>query len=197
MMNRLLTLILAAGALHTSFMFADDPEPYASIRLVPHESYYLENPYIITDKVALHPEAVFVDVSSKDGAAARWVASNTSDSVKIYSISKWTDSKNCFHKFLSNVRQENIATRVIPIRMGSHEAAVSLHLTADVIYLESENVSDLHERITQWSMHLSDDGVIIGNRFDIAEVAVAVAQAASELGLSLQINGHTWVLERS
>src|SRR5438128_2515324 len=89
---------------------ADDPEPYVSIHNLSYVPYYVENGYLLMDRINTHSASIVIDVDSENGGGARLVGQNTPDSVQIYSVSMWTSSEHAFQRFLSNVKQENTAS---------------------------------------------------------------------------------------
>ena len=71
MLQTFKTMILSA-ALGSCFpVFADTPQPYASIRALPATPYHLGDAWVLLNKVQSYSTNVFVDVGSPDGAAAR------------------------------------------------------------------------------------------------------------------------------
>lgn len=172
------------------------PEPYASIRGVAYEPYYLQDSWILLGKVNALDAAVFIDVESRSGEAARFIGANTAEEVNVYCINSWKENDHQFQTFLSNVIHEDAAERVIPIRMSSNEAAAALNLIADVIYIDCNDIDAIPEKIMDWVTHLSENGVIAGNRWEWPEVEYAVVNAVGSLNLTLSINGNYWFLQK-
>jgi hypothetical protein len=137
---------------------------------------------------------VFVDVNSENGAAARFIAANAPAGTVVYNFSSWHGLGE-YQQFLSNVIQEN-STSIIPIRMSSEEAANGLNVVADLIYLNASDPFALGQDISFWAMHLSDVGSISGDNWNIPEIALAVAQAAQNLGLTISMAGTFWTLSQ-
>lgn len=192
---------LAALLFSQNFTFAADPEPYTAVRNLTQTPYFFENGFILLDLVNSRAATVVIDVDSVDGAAARYIAQNAPSSLlKVYSIQNWSNSdrfKNPYQQFLSNVKQENTANLIIPVRMESLEAATALSLQAEVIFINTIFKDNVYDDILAWSTHLTSNGIIAGNNWNDAEVINAVTQAANSLNLVLKINGNFWWLERS
>jgi hypothetical protein len=182
-------LLLASGAL-----FAQLPQPYTTVVTVPYVPYFLPNAWEVLGTFTSINGSVFVDVNSKDGAAARFIAGNGPAGIVVYNISSWNGLGN-YQQFLSNVIQEN-STSIVPIRMASVEAAVGLNVVADQVYLNTSDPRILINDITVWVPHLSSVGVISGDNWNIPEIALAVAQAAENLGLSVATFGTFWTLSK-
>ncbi len=158
--------------------------------------YYFENGYILLNKVNAQETTVFIDVESSEGMAARYISANTSESVKVFNINSWSESEHQYQKFLSNVIQENQGDRINSIRMSSREASNALNLVSELIYIDCENTDTVYEKILAWVSHLSQNGVIAGNRWEWHEVELAVVYAVVDLGLTLNIDGNFWFLKK-
>jgi len=170
-------------------------EPFDSIRTLELQPYNLPNSYVLLDQILSSEATVFVDVESSAGAAARYVASNTSEDVKIYSINAW-EGAHLYQQFLSNVFQENISDRIISLRMSSAEASEVTNISADVIFFDGSDASTLSEKIISWFSHLNDNGTLMGNNWHWNDVKLAVIEAATALNLEVNITGDYWFLNR-
>ncbi len=191
--------MLLTGIIASSLqLMADDPQPYASVHNLPQTPYFFDNGWVLADK--LKSATVFIDVNSRDGGGARLAAQNTMSDVQIYCVNMWVSpdpsQKYLFQRFLSNVKQENLADRITPIRMNSMEAARALNIIADVIYLNALE-QNLHNEIIAWSSHLSGSGIICGNNWTESAVQIHVTRAGNELDLKLKTYGDFWSLERN
>lgn len=200
-----LNKILMAGILLTNLaVFADDPQPYASIRNLPATPYYVQDGYILYYLINSHNSAVVVDVESPDGGLARYIAqqASTLPSLQtIYSVNSWTSGdptkKHLFQRFLSNVKQENTAQLIVPFHMSSLDAAAALNVKADFISLVGANDQEaIYHEILAWYPHLKDGGVICGNNWNENSVEVGVTKAAQTLDLTLKINTNVWYFEK-
>lgn len=197
--------ILLAGLVTASFsIFADLPQPYASIRNMPSIPYYVQDGYVFFQLINSHNSSVIVDVESQDGSVARYIAqqkNNLSSINTIYSVNSWTDygaQRHLFQRFLSNVIQENTADSITPIRMSSQEAALALNVTADFISLVGGNDADIIYRdILAWYPHLADGGVLCGNNWNENAIEIGVTKAAAALDLTLKINDNVWYFEKN
>lgn len=171
-------------------------EPYDSIKEVAYEPYFLENSWILLDKINSMDATVFIDVESPEGEAARFVGSYAPESVRVYSINSWSKNDYQFQTFLSNVIQEATTERIVPIRMTSDEASAALNLVSEVIYIACDEIDSVSEKIFNWVTHLSEGGVLAGNKWEWPQIELAVINAADELNLSLSIDGNYWFLSK-
>lgn len=195
LMGGLLLLSLAAHA----------DEPYSSIRNLPPTPYFVQDAYVYYDLISSRNAAVIVDVESQDGGVARFIAQQASSLPslnKIYSINGWTScdasKKHLFQLFLSNVKQENSDSLIIPIRMNSSDAAWGLNIKADFISLVGANDKDIIYRdILAWYPHLADGGVICGNNWHESSVEIGVTKAAESLDLNLKLYNNVWYFEKN
>ena len=192
-------LLLTVALANSLPLLAANPQPYASIRSITAVPYYLDDAYVLLNQIQTNSASVFVDVGSHDGAAARYIAQNSPAGFQVYSVDLWHGADahdNAFQRFLSNVVAENTATTIVPLRMGSLEAAKATNILADVIFLGSCEPG-LQQEILAWSSHLTANGVISGLNWTNTDVQVAVTQAAQQLGLIVHVNDNFWSLERS
>jgi hypothetical protein len=194
MKNFIFGLIVSTVLSSASSLYAD-AEPYASINQLPYEPYYIENAWILSNKVANQGTTNFIDVGSVAGEAARFIAWSTDGSVKIYNINTWKEEQS-FQRFLSNVAQENSSEKIIPLRMTSDEAELALNVNSEFIFIECSVEKDVAKKIIGWVTHLTENGIIGGNRWGQPSVELAVITTAVELNLTLQVDQNFWFLKR-
>ena len=122
-------------------------------------------------------------------------AANSLTSVNlIYEVNSFPESvsePHAFQLFLSNVKQENTAGLIVPVRMNSHQAASALNVVADFIKIEATS-DNIYSDILAWYPHLSQTGILAGNNWNDSSVALGVMQAAESLDLSVNINASVW-----
>lgn len=193
-MKSLIKIMLMVSTLIFSPLFS--VEPYDSMRQLTYQPYFLQDGYILYNKVAAQAPTIFVDVGSVDGAASRYIAANTDSSVKIYCINPWSEGEQSFNQFISNVVQENKSEQIIPLRMTSKEASNALNITAGLVFIEGSDSSVVYDNILSWVALLSDNGKICGNHWELPSLELAVVEAAVHLNLGLTVNGTYWFLEK-
>ncbi len=193
-------MFMGSALLASLSLFADLPQPFASIQNLPQTPYFVQDAYVYYSLMNGNNAAVVVDVESQDGGVARYIAqqvNNLTTVTQIYSVSAWQSpdhsQKHLFQRFLSNVIQENTAQLITPIRMTSREAAESLNLQADFISLVGANDQQtIYNDILAWYPHLSDIGIMCGNNWHETSVQVGVTKAASTLDLTVHVNSNVW-----
>ncbi|HSW86499.1 MAG TPA: hypothetical protein VLG49_03245 [Rhabdochlamydiaceae bacterium] len=204
-MKKYLKNTLFAAVLSTNLsLFADVPQPYASVNNLPQMPYYVLDGWVFFNLINTFNAGVIVDVDSQDGSVARYIAQQMPNlpSVKeIFSVSLWQSQdpsqKHLFQRFLSNIKQEGTAESITPIRMSSLEGASSLNIVADFVSVVGKNDENaIFNDIMAWYPHLSLTGVICGNNWHENSVQRGVARAASMLGLNLQISGNVWYFQK-
>lgn len=191
--------------LATSLVYADEPQPYASVNTLPMTPYYVQDGYIFYSLIQSLNAATIIDVESQDGGVARYIAQQAvslPSVTTIYSINPWTNfdpsKKFLFQRFLSNVKQENTTNLIVPIRMSSVDAAWGLNIKADFISIVGGNDKNtIYKDIVAWFPHLTDNGVICGNNWNENTVEVGVTKAAEALELQLHVNSNVWYLQKS
>jgi hypothetical protein len=199
-MKYLKNFFMAGFLLANLSLQADLPQPYNSIRNLPPAPYYVQDAYNYNNLISSNNASIIVDVESQDGGVARYLAQqidNLPSISTIYAVNSWTNcdlyQKNLFQKFLSNVKQENTANLIIPIRMSSKEAAAALNIKADFISLNGVSDQDrVYHDILTWYPHLSNVGILCGNNWNDICVQLGVIKAAAALHLTLQTNGNIW-----
>jgi hypothetical protein len=195
-------IFMSGAILVGASLYADLPQPYASIHNLPQTPYFVQDGYIFYNFVNTNNVAVVIDVESQDGGLARYLAqeANNLPSLKqIYSVNIWQSNdrsqKQLFRRFLSNVIQENTTQLIIPIRMSSHEAAEALNVKADLISVVGGNDQlIIYNDILGWYPHLSDTGVMCGNNWYDPSVQMGVTKAAMMLDVPVQVNDNVWYL---
>jgi len=197
-------LVLAAGLILSQLsLYA--AEPYDSIRNLPSTPYYVLDGYVFTYLISENNLSTIVDVESQDGGVARMIAAQSDflpSLSSIYSVNGWTScdpsQKHLFQRFLSNVKQENSADKIIPIRMSSLEAAAALNVQADFISLVGRNdQDDIYNDILAWYSHLSNNGILCGNNWSENSIQLGVTKAAAALDLNLSVSGNVWYFQKN
>lgn len=181
--------------LSLSILNADLPEPYASFNQLNYQPFYLENNWIIINKLVAQEAQVFIDVESRYGEAARAVALQLPN-LKIYEVNPWHSNSYSYQQFLSNVIQEGTADVITPIKLSSREASLQTNIVADFIYIDATEECKLIEKISSWLIHLTENGVIAGNHWNWPSVKYLVVTAASNFNLNFSEDGDYWFLQK-
>lgn len=103
--------------------------------------------------------------------------------------------KKAYQQFLSNMIHSNLTDKVIPIRMESIEAARTLVLMADLIYIDAAHSEQaVYDDIIEWSVHLNTNGVLCGDDWSWETVRIGVIKAAELLNVKIYNEGNFWLL---
>jgi hypothetical protein len=204
-MYKYLKKIFVALVLVNASLHADLPQPYQSVHTLPQTPYFVLDSYVFFSLISENNAAVIVDVDSHDGSVARFIAqqaSNLPALQKVFSVSMWQSEdpsqKHLYQRFLSNIIHEETTDWIVPIRMGSLEAANALNLTADFISIVGKNDENaIYNEILAWYPHLSNSGIISGNNWIDHSVQVGVVRAAAHLEVNLQLSGNIWYLQKN
>ena len=102
-----------------------------------------------------------------------------------------------FHIFLSNVKQAGLAKKIVPIRMGSEEAAAALNVQADLIYLDAaHDTESVYKDILLWLPHVKEGGILCGDDWYWDSVKLAVQLAADELNFDIYYSGNFYLSQK-
>lgn len=182
------------------------PEPYRSIHLLPFDPHgWFLNSIQLGSLILKNKPKVVIEVGSWLGLSTRFIASLLPPDGLVYAVDTWLGSPTeenhmkdprlpyLYQLFLSNVIQENLAHKIVPIRMDSIEASEALNLKADIIYIDgSHETEDVMKDIEAWYPHLSQNGVMCGDDWARESVKVAVEQMAAKLNVSVKGQFYFW-----
>ena len=98
-----------------------------------------------------------------------------------------------FQQFLSNVKHAGLTDKIIPVRMDSLEAAKTLNIQADLIYIDaSHDTASVITDIMSWYPHLKTDGVMCGDDWLWDTVRLAVQICARRFGKKIYSEENFW-----
>jgi len=150
-----------------------------------------------------------VEVGSWMGNSTAWMAKKVSEGGKVYAVDHWLGSSEhqegqyahheslpkLYSQFLSNMVHQGVATQVVPVRMESGEAAASLDVRPDLIYLDASHEYPLVLRdLELWYPALAEDGIMCGDDYNWPSVARAVQEFAAKNHLRVESQGAFWRL---
>lgn len=191
------------------------PEPYASIKTLPfymlgffsHENhrnleYFIKN---------YRPKTI-VELGSWLGASTAFMAFFMPEDGKVYSVD-YFDSKldsylntredanfstyPIYQQFLSNMKHYQLCHKVIPIKMSTLDAAFSLNVNADLIYVDAcTDEESVYRDIMSWYPKLNRGGIICGNNWKWFEsIRRGVNRAAKELERTVKVDENFWYFD--
>lgn len=189
------------------------PEPYKSTELLPFNPQgWYENHRQIESLVKLFHVKNVIEVGSWLGLSTRHIASLLPEGGKVYAIDHWKGSEehqsssilpSLYQQFLSNVIHENLAHKIVPIRMASLDAAqcfrsLQVPINPDLIYIDASHDTDsVYADLIAWYPFVKDHGVLCGDDWNWNSVRVAVEKFAHERNLHIQASGNFWSLLKS
>ena len=186
------------------------PPPYDKAEILPFCShgFYL-NEHQLAALIASKNIKTIVEVGCWLGLSTRHLARCLPKDGTVYAVDHWKGSSEhqpgqtywipqlpqLYEYFLSNAIQEGVAHKIVPVRMDSLEAAQTLHLQVDLIYIDaSHDTESVYRDIVAWYPHLNADGVMCGDDWGWGSIQVAVNRFAKERGLQIKASGNFWEL---
>lgn len=193
---------------------ASIPEPYASIIDLPVDMqgwFSNENKKNLESLIKIYKPKTIIELGTWLGTSAIFMASIMPEDCKLYCIDDWTaDSdvailntpgldvkiKILYQQFLSNVKHHGLCHKIVPMRMKTLEAARSLNIKADLIYVDaSHDENSVYADVTSWLPHLKKGGIMCGDDWNHFGISAAVNRVSSELGKKLKVDGNFWWFE--
>lgn len=187
----------------------DLPEPYRSVKLLPFDSggwYY--NAKQIESIVRQRKVNTVIEVGSWLGLSTRHIATVLPPNGKVYAVDHWKGSEEhqafpniqiIYEQFLSNIILARLTHKIIPLRMGSVEAAEHLGpmmINPDLVYIDaSHDTSSVLNDLNAWFPFVKGRGLLCGDDWTLSEgVRQAVEIFAREHHLTIQAYGNFWSL---
>ena len=187
------------------------PEPYRSINILPEDLHGwltdINKKYLKQIIHKLNPTLI-VELGTWLGKSALFMAEVSNEHCKIFAIDDWTAStdssiqhdhqacqklKNLYQQFLSNVIHHGFTAKIIPIRKKTVEAALSLKINPDLIYVDaSHEEENVYQDIMHWYPKLKIGGVMCGDDWDAPSIKKGVFRAAKELNVSALGDASFW-----
>ena len=204
--------LLSIAIMYISVTYAQEmPEPYRSVIDLPEDThnwfsnYNKRNLEILIQE--LQPKVV-VELGSWLGASAIFMASRLPEGSVLYAVDDWTANTDTsiqadksvqqklstlYQQFLSNVKIHKLSHIIVPIRMKTLEAARSLAVRANLIYVDaSHDEESVYQDIMSWHEKLEENGVICGDDWDAPSVQAGVKRAAHALNTTIASDGSFW-----
>lgn len=191
---------------------ADLPEPYSLLEeVLPFDSHGWYSHAAGMERLFKDYQIkTVVEVGSWLGASTRHFASLLPSGGKVYAVDHWMGStehqpgESCWYpalshlyqQFLSNVIHAQLTDIIVPVRMSSLEAAMSLtHVPVDLIYIDASHdtpsvLSDLYA----WYPQVKGHGILCGDDWGYPGVMNAVQTFAYDHGLKIDLSYGFWKL---
>ncbi len=201
-----LHLMFLLSFFYTNYEIANEPEPYRSIIALPTNlngffddtrARYLQG---VIDTI--HPK-VIVELGTWLGTSAVFLAQKAGADARVYAVDHWLGSiehhqqapfnamlPTLYQQFLSNVKNVGLTHRIIPVRMTTLEAARSLNIQPDMVYVDaSHDEESVYQDIMAWYPKLKSKGIMCGDDFNWASVGRGVRRAAKQLNQNIHAKG--------
>lgn len=149
---------------------------------------------------------IIVELGSWLGLSASVMCESMHINSKLYAIDTWKGSvehsakpefkkflATLYQQFLSNMIHLKLTDKVIPVRMGSLEAAASLNIEPNMIYVDaSHEEEDVYNDIKAWYPKLAKNGIMCGDDWRWKTVQKGVTRIAKELNQKINFEGTFW-----
>lgn len=181
------------------------PEPYKSIRVLPQDPYgwfSAANKQKIEELIKERNPKTIVEIGSWMGVSTIFMASIAAEDSTVYAVDHWLGSLEhrteeeyqkklpiLYQQFLSNVIHANLTHKIVPLRMSSLEAANTLNIEPDFIYIDgSHEEEDVYNDIMAWYPKLKQGGILCGDDYTwvhpcTGSVKRAIERAAKKLNI--------------
>lgn len=159
---------------------------------------------------------VVIEVGSWLGLSTRHIASILPEDGVVYAVDHWMgspnednsqfDIPNLYRQFLSNVIHEKLTHKIIPIKMSSLEAAKTLQVKPDLVYLDAtHDFTNVMLDLIFWYPFVKGHGVLCGDDYfwnhdpykGGGPVKRAVDIFARENNLTVRDDAWMWYLEEN
>lgn len=209
-MKRFSLIVCMMSLLLSKIFCADLPPPYDSIDVLPFNPQgWYSNAVPMERLIRLTNPKIVIEVGSWLGLSTRHIAKTIGEDGIVYAVDHWQgspnednspfDIPNLYRQFLSNVIHENLTDKIIPLKMSSVEAAKSLQIKPDLIYLDAtHDFYSVYQDLTLWFPFVKGHGVLCGDDYlwghDLP-VQRAVHLFAELRNLTVHADGWFWCLE--
>lgn len=194
-----------------AFLFADLPAPYDSVQnirpFVDHGWY--QNEMQLRALIYNYRIKTIVEVGSWLGKSTIDLARALPPEGKIYAVDHWEGSAEhqignsawhpslpyLYEQFLSNIIHSGLTEKVVPIKMDSLEAARSLTVQPDLIYIDANHETEaVYRDLCAWYPFVKGRGILCGDDWCWPSVRSAVVRFAAENQLQIDSYGNFWRL---
>lgn len=183
------------------------PSPYNELKevLPPYlDGWYSD--YNAQELKKINPKVV-VELGSWLGLSTCDIARMIPSDAKIYAVDHFLGCKKhhtniiqpvLYKQFLSNIIQEGLTHKIIPLKTTTREAAVKIQkkgVEIDLIYVDADHETDaVYQDLCDWYPLLSSKGVMCGDDWLWDSVQIAVKEFAQENTLLIGCKKNFWQL---
>ncbi len=178
----------------------------------PHGWFSDVNAKVLDEAIKKINPLIIIEIGTWLGSSACFMAKRLRPEARLYAVDHWmfgsetvlkTPSLNkklptLYQQFLSNVIIRGLTDKIIPVRMSSMEAANSLNIKADLIYIDgAHDEESVYNDIIAWHPKLSENGKMYGDDYFCPTVQKGLSRAANNLELKIKVHGGIcWELNR-
>lgn len=202
--------ILFAACLVTT-LWASLPYPYdelSELRPFVDHGWY-QNDAQLHDLIQRYEVKTIVEVGSWLGQSTMDLARSLPDEGKVYAVDHWLGSTEhqegqlawypflpyLYEQFLSNIIHADLTDKIIPIRMDSLEAAHTIHVIPDMVYVDASHETEaVYRDLCAWYPLVKGRGILCGDDWKWPTVEIAVERFAEENRLVVEASGNFWRL---
>lgn len=190
------------------------PPPYSSLEeILPFNglSWY-GNAFQLETLIRDNNVKTVVELGSWIGISTAHIASLLPPEGKVYAVDHWLGSADhhaiqelspllphLYEQFLSNVIHMGQAEKITPVRMTTLEAAQTLNIIPDLVYVDaSHDEESVYRDLTAWYPFVKKQGILCGDDWGWGEglpVQRAVIRFAQEQQLAIETAGWFWQLK--
>ena len=213
MLKKHIVLLLAFSILQINCSNESLPAPYNALNeILPldlHGWFGQSNQHMLTQFIKTYSPKVIIEVGVWCGKSATYMAQIMPENCVLYAVDHFrVDSEyshpsrpvevsnrvaRLYEQFISNVIHLKLTNKIIPIKMNSLDAANTLNIQADLIYIDaSHEEEDVFNDVCAWSKKLNPQGIICGDDYDAPAVKHGVDRAAQLLEIKIKNNGGFW-----
>lgn len=141
-----------------------------------------------------------------------YIAKQLDEGSKLYAVDHWEGSiehkksayktwlPTIFQQFLSNMINENLQKKVIPVRLDSIEASKIFKengIKFDLIYIDaSHDYNSVKKDLEAWYPLLAEEGIFCGDDWQGQGVSRAVKEFSKKIGKPVYPKGNFWTFEK-
>jgi predicted O-methyltransferase YrrM len=189
------------------------PTPYNTLNeILPfdlHGWFRESNQRMLTNFIKTYSPKIIIEVGVWCGKSAAYMAQIMPNNCMLYAVDHFkVDSEyslmtpdiaaraaRLYEQFLSNIIHLQLTDKIIPIRMNSLDAANTLEVLADIIYIDgSHEEEDVFNDVCAWTKKLNSNGIICGDDYDAPYVKRGVDKAAQLLGFTVLSDTCFWYI---
>lgn len=201
-------VMLASFFVSNTLLCYQVPEPYQSVDILPLSLHgWFTNEKQLKSLLDKYNSQVIVEVGSWLGLSTSFLAKNTTG--KVYAVDTWLGSEEhhtfpeyanklptLYQQFLSNMIHLSLCNKVIPIRMTSLEAATTLDVLPDLVYIDAAHDEEsVFNDIKAWYQKLKINGIMCGDDWGHIPVQTAVKRAASLFNQNITSSAEFWCFD--